>query len=268
MRRFLSYRPMRAAIVVATAIAAWAQIPSSWATPIVITDPAPTYSVSIEGCPNHEWCAVNAFLDTTTVKYGNAAFNALFKKGFDNWNAAQPAGGKWTLADGGSTLAAGFGISTFDAQFRSGNTKGGVEINVDFLYAGSDRQDYWWAQGIYANYLPAGRVAPYFYMDTTDLSVCQWTTCSSPPLYPYQYVDGSFYDFPYEGFPDSFFEADAFLTKVDYNTRVLTLYEGIHYGFKLSVPEPNALLLTLIGMTAMAYVSAMRSSASRHRIDS
>jgi hypothetical protein len=265
MRRFLSHRAVRTLIVAATAIVASTRMPPCSAIPIVITDPSPTYSLTVEGCPDHEWCAVNAFLDTTTVKYGDSAFNALFKKGFDNWNAVQPGGAKWTLADGGSTLAAAFGINTFDAKLLGGNTKGGVEINVDFLYAGSDRVDYWWAQGIYANYLPSGRVAPYFFMDTTDLSVCQWAVCSSPPLYPYQYTDRSFYDLPYEGFPNSFFEADAFLTKIDFNTRVLTDYEGIHYGYRLSVPEPNVLLLVFIGIVAMGYASTMRSNASQRR---
>ena len=70
------------------------------------------------------------------------------------------------------------------------------------------------------------------------------------PLYPYQYTDESFYDFPKAPYDDGFFSGWAMLSKVDYATRTLTTYEGVSYGFDLhvqNIPEPSSITLVLLG---------------------
>jgi hypothetical protein len=230
------------------------------AIPISITDLTPTYTATIPACnPNYVNCTSTAHLGLTSIG-GGAAIDAEFKKSFDAWNATNAAGSKWTLTNGGALPGGKFNVTIFDA-FAEPDV-GGLEISVDWTYAGADKTDYRWSQGLYDNYLLNGAIVPPFYEMDIRGGACNnkdqpgaanWY-CA--PYYPYQYGDRHFYDRPAGPWPNAFFEARAFLSKADFTTRALTIYEGVNYGFQLSatpVPEPLTLMLVLPGVVALAH---------------
>ena len=229
------------------------------AATIKITDPTPTYSASIQECfgsdgTKYKGCRSDAYVSTTVIKGADAVqAGSGFRKSFDTWNAGNPAGQMWTLANGGE-LNAVFEVSTFDA-FAKPNV-GGVEIRIDFKYTGTDRADFFWSQGLYDNYLIGGGIVPPFYeMDVNPGGP------TLPPLYPFQYADQHFYDKPAGYWPNSFFNAQLFISKVDYTNRVLTIYDGVSWGFKLSVPEPSAGIVSFMAVIGlMALVRRNRES--------
>ena len=60
-----------------------------------------------------------------------------------------------------------------------------------------------------------------------------------PPLYPFQFADKHFEDVPTGFWPKDFLNAQAFISKVDRDDRILTIYDGVSWGYALSVPEPS-----------------------------
>ena len=73
-----------------------------------------------------------------------------------------------------------------------------------------------------------------------------------PPLYPLQFDGRGFEDTSRAPWPNGFFQGFAYLAKVDFDARQLTVYEGFAYGFMLSAdpkpaPWPGALTLILVG---------------------
>jgi hypothetical protein len=225
----------------------------SLATTINVTDEDPHYSVNEAPCGAHTSCGVIAHLNTTPVSFGS---NVVFNDSFDAWNGLQGAEDKWTKVDAGD-FDATLNVSTFDAQsFHGAGHVGGLEIQVDLVYDGDDRAEFIWSQGLYTNYTtgPGGGITnPFSEMDTG----------SSPgdPKYPFQYPERFFYDFPKAPYETGFFEADAMLTKLDYDTRTMTVYGGVHYGFSLyAIPEPASAILLLLGVAI-----AMRLREKRYR---
>jgi hypothetical protein len=215
------------------------------ATTINVTDADPHYSAVESPCGTHTSCGVVAHLNTTPISYGS---NVVFNDSFDAWNGLQGAEDKWTKVDGvpaGGDFNATLNVSTFDAQsFHGAGHVGGVEIQVDLVYAGADRAQFFWSQGLYTNYTtgPGGGITtPYSEMDTGS--------SPSDPKYPFQYPEKFFYDFPKAPYESGFFEADAMLTKLNYDTRTMTVYGGVHYGFYLyAIPEPASAVLLLLGV--------------------
>ncbi len=58
----------------------------------------------------------------------------------------------------------------------------------------------------------------------------------------------------------------SFLSKTDFTTRTLTIYEGVNYGFELDafrLPKPSNLLLFLVGVIG---VSVARIQRKRKRM--
>jgi len=229
------------------------------ASTIKITDTNPTYSASVPECfggggsgMRYVDCKSNAYLNTTVIKGADAVQNGSeFKKSFDAFNAKNAANQQWKLANGGE-LNAIFEVSTFDA-FATPSV-GGVEIKINFDYNGADKADFFWSQGLYLNYTvsPSASVAPFYTMDDNTFNGVNEPNL--PPLYPYQYADKHFYDKPTGFWPNDFFNAQTFISKVDYTNRVLTIYDGVSWGYKLSVPEPSAGIpsfMAVIGLMAL-----------------
>jgi hypothetical protein len=219
---------------------------------ITVTDPAADYFDSRATCRSSKTgtkyvdCIATGFLDSTP-RSGEYPF---FRKSFRAWNATNAAGSKWKLTNGGELPGGELEVTKFDTFALS--RVGGVEISVSWTYAGADKGDFKWSQALYDNYLIDGSiVAPFFEMDVK--TPCDNTSLSKqcPPLYPFQYADRHFYDKPRGPWPNAFFDAAAFLSKADYTTRRLTIYEGIYYGFRLDAdpapaPEPVVLMLLLV----------------------
>ena len=224
---------------------------SANAIPIKLTDATPTYLAQVANCDGlgtatYTNCTSTTAIDITHSLVGS---DASFKQSFDAWNAGNAAGSKWTLKDGGKLPGGTFQVSTFDAVAKPGY--GGLEIQIDWTYAGADKGDYRWAQGLYDNYTatPKAIVEPFFEMDVlTDPALV------APPLYAYQFPDRHFEDLPRAIWPSSFFVAEAFLAQVDTTLRVLTIYEGVSYEFHLDIPEPPGLLLALLGIGSLAAI--------------
>lgn len=210
---------------------------------INVTDPTPVYKDTIGACIGSggpfQDCTSTAYLNTTSLT-GN---NVDFKKSFDAWNADNAIDMKWSLVNGGALPGGSFDVITFDALANI--PLGGLEIQINWTYDGSDKNDYKWTQGLYDNYLLDGSIVSPFYEMDVIASGCDNSDLEKqcPPLYPYQYVDRQLYDKPEAPWPNSIFDAHAFLAKSNFDTRQLTIYEGVNYGFKLNpVPGPTPIL--------------------------
>jgi hypothetical protein len=237
----------------------WARPATVEAIPLTIVDPI--YVDSDSPAPPHLEAGVEAHIFENSITLASAAY---FQAAWDAWNGTQPANAQWTLVDGGTLANLGLTVSVFDAEsFHGSGHVGGVEIVVEIDYNGADRDDLVWSQGLYDNYTlgPGGGIVPPFYEMDVSTNPAHW----QPPAYPFQYEDEHFYDFPKAPFETGFFEADAFLSKVDYNARTLTIFDGVEYGFyvyAIDVPEPSTWLLMVTAMGFLA-VLVQRSHPKR-----
>lgn len=249
---------------------------------INLSDPNPTYFSTQSPCLPHSECGSYAHLSAAAISFTD---NLYFDDAFNAWNAGLQAGDNWTLVDGGA-IDATLNVSTFDALslHGSGNPHGfgGLVIRAELVYNGADRDDLVWSQGLFLNYDPPGIniINGFSTMDDNALSnlACNPNATKSSlgnlgiwcgPVYPYQYTDERFYDRPMAPYDKGVFKADALLTKVDYTNRVLTVFEGLNYGFYLSVqepstgllvPEPSTGLLMLLGLSAMIVMRRNRQT--------
>lgn len=240
------------------------------AVPVNVTDPTPHYSdVEMPAAPHPE-AGVVAHLWTDSITLGTALY---FQDAFDAWNAAQPANAKWTLSSSSFLIpdALTINVNTFDAQsFHGANHNpnvgvGGVEVQIEWSYGGPEPVDnLYWSQGLFLNYNPGSYalVPGFSAMDVASFNnLVVGGNVWDEPWYPYQYVDQSYYDFAKAPYDTGFFEADAFLSAVDYDTRTLTVYDGVHFGFYLyAVPEPGTwvLMVTAIGAALVIRVRKRR----------
>ncbi len=235
----------------------------SWGLIVHVTDPNANndnyfFADGTNPCPRETepgvWadCYVRSYVSGQTANQ----FNPIFSQGWDAWNNSQPENGRWTLEQG-DTLYGTLNIFEY-STFNLCPATGGVQVQASFTpfeyEDGSRELDAWyWCQAIYYNYevgpIPphdTEPVPPRYRMDVMT------TTGWLPPIYPYQYPDGSFYDRPGAGcLEDStvFFDAVALICWADWNTRVLTVYEGFSYGWKFTcqTPEPAS----VIGLVAL-----------------
>ena len=107
-------------------------------------------------------------------------------------------------------------------------------------------RDWRWSQGLFATPNNVGHNGPVperkSYMD------CTVAGNNDPPLYPFSYDDGSFYDKPGRQCVDKStvsWLGIALISTADFNTKTLTTYEGFAWGFDVDcrpVPEPCSLL--------------------------
>ena len=241
-------KPSRPRLVACASLVALALPGGAHAVAIKLTDPTPTYLAEAAHCVGvdataYTHCTSTALLDLGASLGGS---DASFKQSFDAWNTGNAATGKWSLKDGGKLPGGIFQVSTFDAIAEAGS--GGLEIQIDWTYAGADKGDYFWAQGLYDNYSPSlGKmIEPIYKMDVLDGKDL------AAPLYPFSYAERYFYDMPAGFWPGAFFEARAFIAQADYTARILTLYEGVSYEFHLEIPEPSGALLALLGLGSLA----------------
>ena len=221
---------------------------------------------------------------------GGSATPATFTSAFGAWNAAN--GDHWKLVNGGVADV----TVTPSLVGLGANAYGGGLDPVIFTVSGPAGvlKHLVWTQALVVNFSPlyGPLSAPIQYLDSFDFSQNAAgdnpyfpTTCSpasfgaSPPggafcgpVYPFQYgstlngqrFDGvplgvdPFVDAPEGGWPNASFEAITLLSAVT-APDTLTVYQGVAYGFTLSVPEPPTWALLMLALPALVAITA------RHR---
>ena len=229
------------------------------AIPIKITDKAQlvaTAPTCTGGGMNFKNCTSTAFINATSIDGTDADFSKEFKA----WNATNPKGSQWTLVNGGALPGGTVDVTVFRAI--ANNRNGGLDITMSWDFKG-DKTGFFWTQGLNLNYsVEKGVIVDPF--DELDVN----KNFAMPPLYPRQgglyrnLKDSIFEDLPRGPWPDSFFNASAFLDKVDFKTKTLTIYEGVRYGFKLEAtkaPEPAGILLLVPALLSLAAILCWRA---------
>jgi hypothetical protein len=87
-------------------------------------------------------------------------------------------------------------------------------------------------------------------------------TAYCDPIYPFQRAGASFFDGPQAFWPDESFRAIALLSTITFLTdangniteRDLTVYNGVSWGFDLSVPEPGTILLMVSALALLVLI--------------
>lgn len=213
------------------------------ASGLTITDPTPLYATNAPGI------AVQAYIPALITTGPSAAY---YQAGFNSWNNAQPTNAQWTMVYGGTNRGS-FSISTYRA-FLDGANFGGVTINIDYNPGAGDppringntnntieNGEALWTQVIYTDAKLANSLPGNPYLDNPT----SITNGVPPPMYPFQYGDSSFFDGP-ERAASAFWYAEAYLAAANFDTRTLTIYDGVSWGFTVT-PEPGTMALAGLG---------------------
>ncbi len=200
-----------------------------------------------DDCPKgHKKCRIDGFIDLKKTIDGK---NADFTKAFDAWNATNGKDDKWKLINGGA-LDAVFEVGGFKVALDeiNGVTVGRstIVVGFDFKGKGNKLTDFFWVQGLYDNYELDGKIVKPRYELDVRLKDKMGKACDNadmerlcPPAYPVQTDAREFIDQPIAPFPGAIFTAWTYPALINRTDRELTIFEGIHYGFKTSaVPEP------------------------------
>ncbi|HSP00930.1 MAG TPA: hypothetical protein VLN90_05650 [Thioalkalivibrio sp.] len=201
-----------------------------------------------------------------------------FKSAFDAWNALGlegdgPRGGdnKWTLKAGGALPGGEFRVSSFEAW--AAMDSGGMNIGLQWepipgeVWDG-DRNGFVWIQAIRSNYQRGdinderpgtyAPVDPFFLLDacgaTLGVNDARCEGAADPvPAYPIQ-QNWLLTDMAGGPWPGSFLHAQSFIAQIDAEAHAITVFEGVGWGFHLSVPVPPTHLLLIIGLFGMLLV--------------
>lgn len=233
---------------------------------IKMTDASPTYGpVKKDPCPRgdaKDVCSITGY-----IKTGDGAVRSntadIFSKGFKAWNDAQPGDKKWTLADGGD-LEGDIEVNLFRTY---NDCPGFAGVEVRALFKPKTPGNVWWkwSQALNDNYggpAPAHDATPPAAVYEMDVATGK---TNDPPLYPFSYDDGRFYDKPGAVCLHNqtvFFHAVCLISTADYVNRKLTTYRGFEYGWDYTcthqaVPEPSA--MAALGIGGLGLLRARRA---------
>ncbi len=223
------------------------------ATTLSVTDPSPVYATSGPSA------TVTAY---TPVLLTNGPSSAYYIAAFNSWNSSLALTDQWTVVTGG-TLNATLQIDIYRA-YLTNNVFGGVELNILYTPGTNDpprigddgnstanTNEAVWTQVIYTDKKLGGSLPGNPYLDNHIGS-----GGFPPPLYPFQYTNSSMYDSPLRE-TSAFWYAEAYLSKADYSTRTITIYDGVAWGFTI-VPEPSSFFLVVIGAAGLWVIRRRR----------
>lgn len=177
-----------------------------------------------------DWAYVN------TIESINAS-DPLYRQAFDAWSAEQAAGGgpSWGYRDGGALPGGRLEILGF-GTYNVTDPGAGAQLRVRWSYDGPDRASFVWSQGLFVNWLPGPPAPPL------DDSIYKLDPGRGSPVYT---TRAEFSDFPWATWGDKIFDAALMIVSIDVPMDAeptLTAYEGLRWGFELSVdpyqPEP------------------------------
>jgi hypothetical protein len=229
---------------------------------------------------------------------GTAPTDQTFNTAFENWDKIQKTGVTWTISNGGALDDLTLTVDPFEASATK--TAGGIgDITViptmQKGYKGPPLTQLVWAQAVYANFSPGGggqanNLDVFSISNGGSLKGCTALPAPPPnsnnqtvnipginplagkycdPIYFYQFDNKRLVDAPTGSWPDASFRAIALLATVTETTdaagkvtaAVLTVYDGVNYGFDLSataVPEPSSLVLALIAGLPIVFLARGR----------
>ena len=197
-----------------------------------------------------------------------------FKQAFDSWN---PGGaGAWTLAIGSLSAEATLTIDLYRAYVDEGCgiNCGGAEIDILYFNGGSAPNPIIgctsigpddpqcssvpdgaavWSQSILTTAKRDPSLPGNPYLDNAPGTP---NASMGPPAYPFQYNGSSFYDMPSRDANASWL-ADAWISTVDTTARILTVYDGVEWGFTV-IPEPGSLTLLATGVIGFSVIRRRR----------
>lgn len=250
MLQKLNRSAILALIVVATTGAAVA------APILTVTDPTPTYMVN--NPPRKVTAPVPVLVG------GAGGPSADFTSAWNSWNTS--VGNTWTITTGGTLSAtAKFDVAIYDAYDNGPGLNVGTEIQINYTAGGAndpprinangnntlENNEAAWIQHIVTDQ-PLPAVPP----NTPYLDIAAGPFPA--PLYPFQYADSSFYDKPGRSQLPVSWMAEAYLCKIDYTAKRLTIYDGVRWGFT-AVPEPTT--MAMLGLGAVGLIARRRRRA-------
>lgn len=212
---------------------------------------SPTLQTAVlDPCPDHPGYACCATAsDIQLLSFGE---NLDFKAAWDTVIPSEWYPSAWTLQYATAPLDATLNLSTYRAfnvaQYQNGHSLAGAEIQVDWTPA-TGQQDLKWIQAIHTN--ASNRGSSQWYLDVLRLKK------ETPPVYPYSFSDYHFYDMPgrwCDPNQNIYWDAYLYLARVNRTTKVVTVYEGLSWGFTLNceaVPEPGGLLVMLCPISCL-----------------
>ncbi len=191
-------------------------------------------------------CRTTAFCSSTAQNKSSLLYSSA-------WEDFKSTHAGWTNVDGGA-LEGTITIDKF-TPYSSCPDNQGVEISASFRPMGHDPVDWRWSQGLFATPTNVAHGGPV--PDRKSYMDCNIPGNNEPPLYPFSYPDGHFYDKPGRQCVDSStvsWVAVALISSANFNTKTLTTYEGFAWGFDVEcrpVPEPMSLFVTSLAIGAV-----------------
>jgi len=231
---------------------------------------APVFNIGPNACPtalaacqaSNQFVVANLFTPVllTSSDISGGILND-FQSAFNSWNSSLAAGSKWTLQTAELSDTAILTLDIYRAYVNDGpgcgDHCGGAEIDITYIPgAPTDppgiidpkhigAADAVWSQSVSTNQKRDPSLPGNPYLDNAPDTP---NPELGPPAYPFQYTGSSFYDKPGRD-ATAIWIGDAYISTADYTSRVLTVYDGVEWGFTVTpVPEPATILLSAFGL--------------------